>query len=60
MQNFAIYFSEIDKQGQKMDFTGMSRKDQTIKVVKGTNMLDALTNFGVLYPNLVAIGVAKY
>ncbi len=60
MQNYAIYFSEINKDGKKMDFTGMSRKDQTIKVVKGTNQVDALINFSTIYPNLVAIGVSKY
>jgi hypothetical protein len=60
MKQYNCYYSQIDKQGNKLDLSKLNRFDDLFKVIEANSVKEVITKFLTTYPNLRMIGVRKY
>ena len=59
MTKYNCYYSQIDKQGNKLDLSKLNRFDDLFKIIEANSVKELLTKFSTTYPNLRMIGVRK-
>ena len=59
MKQYCCYYSQIDKQGNKLDLSKLNRFDDLFKVIEANSVKEVITKFLTTYPNLRMIGVRK-
>lgn len=59
MKQYCCYYSQIDKQGNKLDLSKLNRFDDLFKVIEANSAKEVITKFSTTYPNLRMIGVRK-
>ena len=57
--NYCCYYSEISKEGKKLDLKHLNRIDDTYKIIEASNVKEAIDKFNQLNPNLRMIGIRR-
>ncbi len=56
---YCCYYSQIDKNGKKLNLNNLSRKDSIYKEIEAESLKEAISLFRELNPTLRLIGVRK-